>query len=279
MTTLNFPNSPSNGDAYNGYVYDSSITAWKRDIFGRNRFYISATAPTGAIPADLWFDSEELVLYTYYEDEDGEQWVQLIGEPGIGLPIGGITGQVLAKSSNDSFDFDWVDVATSISSLTDVDLSELVDGNALVYDSASGNWIPGESGGSSFTTSELPPAEPENGDVWFNSTSGKTYIYYEDEDSAQWVEIASNTVGYLDLGQLNDVTIVSPTTGQALTYNGTAWVNSTPATTLDSLTDAVISSPVNGEVLKYNGTEWINDTIEEPNYASDQAILASQIFG
>jgi hypothetical protein len=247
--SLNFPADPSNGDTYEGYVYDASITAWKRDIFGSNRFLVSATTPVSAISGDLWFDSSELLLYAYYVDEDSSQWVQVVGERGFGIPLGGATGQVLAKISESDYAVDWADAASSIANLTDVDLDGLVDGNSLIYDSASGKWIPGEGGGgASFSISETAPEEAESGDVWFNSTSGKTYIYYEDEDSAQWVEIASNTVGYLDIGQLNDVSIVSPE---------------------------------NGEVLKYDSTtsKWINDTIEEPNYASDQAVLASQIFG
>ena len=32
------------------------------------------------------------------------------------------------------------------------------------------------------------PTTPSSGDTWFDSTSGRTYIYYEDVDSSQWVE-------------------------------------------------------------------------------------------
>jgi hypothetical protein len=245
--SLNFPNSPSDGDLFNGYVYNAAKGVW--DSGAGSRFVASPTPPENPRPGDSWFDSEELLLYLYYKDEDSAQWIQLFGQPGFGVPDGGLENQVLAKVSSDSYDTEWVDVVSSIANLSDVDLDGLVDGNSLIYDSASGKWIPGEGGGgASFSVSATAPEEAESGDVWFNSTSGKTYIYYEDEDSAQWVEIASNTVGYLDIGQLNDVSIVSPE---------------------------------NGEVLKYDSTtsKWINDTIEEPNYASDQAVLASQIFG
>ena len=32
-----------------------------------------------------------------------------------------------------------------------------------------------------------PPANPEAGQLWWNSSDGRLYIYYTDEDSSQWV--------------------------------------------------------------------------------------------
>lgn len=229
------------------------------------KFIVSETKPSSPAEGDVWFNEVEGASYIYYSDGDSSQWVELGGTIGARGFVGeqGEPGTV-----------------AELNAIPDVDVTGVLDGQALVYNEALQQWIPGEGGGgASFTISDSSPTEPENGDVWFNSNTGKTYIFYADYDSDQWVEIASNTTGYLDLGQLNDVTIVNPTNGQALTFNGTEWVNSTPATTLDSLTDATVTSPQNGQVLKYNGTLWINGTIEEPNYASDQAVLASQIFG
>lgn len=37
-------------------------------------------------------------------------------------------------------------------------------------------------------SSDTPPVEPKVNDIWYNSTNGKLYIYYEDEDGKQWVE-------------------------------------------------------------------------------------------
>lgn len=291
MTILNFPNSPVDGQEYEGYIYNAAKGTWDsagtagialNDISdvdttgvqdgnalvydvatsqwipgeggGGGSYTISATAPASPSEGDVWFNSTNARSYIYYVDVDSSQWVEIAGAEGApGTPA-------------------------SLGDIPDVDIAAAQDGNALIYDAASNTWIPGEGGGK-FTVSDTAPAEAEGGDVWFNSNTGKTYIFYADYDSDQWVEIASNTTGYLDIAQLNDVTIVNPVNGQALTFNGTAWVNSTPATTLDSLTDATVSSPQNGQVLKYNGTVWINGTIEEPDYASDQAVLASQIFG
>ena len=72
----------------------------------------------------------------------------------------------------------------------------------------------------------------------------------------------SGTAG--PLNDLTDVTITSPSNGQVLKYNGTAWVNDTDNSgssgPLNDLTDVTITSPSNGQVLKYNGTAWVNDT-------------------
>jgi hypothetical protein len=91
------------------------------------------------------------------------------------------------------------------------------------------------------------PAAPSNGDTYDN------FIY----DSAKGVWKLQNLLGN-DLDNLNDVTIDTPTTGQALTYDGTEWTNATPATTVSSLTDTVIYEAVNGQVLLYDGADWIN---------------------
>ena len=43
------------------------------------------------------------------------------------------------------------------------------------------------------TVSDTAPLTPAEGDLWFNSASGKLYTYYADVDSSQWIS-ASNVV-------------------------------------------------------------------------------------
>ena len=62
------------------------------------------------------------------------------------------------------------------------------------------------------------------------------------------------------LPNLNGVTIAAPASGQALTWNGSAWVNATPVSTLSGLSDTVIDAPISGEALTWNGSAWVNDT-------------------
>jgi hypothetical protein len=45
-------------------------------------------------------------------------------------------------------------------------------------------------GGTSLEVSDLPPATPDPGSLWFNSLDGNLYVYYEDDDSGQWIQPA-----------------------------------------------------------------------------------------
>ncbi|ADF42387.1 structural protein [Synechococcus phage S-CBS2] len=64
---------------------------------------------------------------------------------------------------------------------------------------------------------------------------------------------------------LADVTVTTPSNGEALVWNGSAWVNSTVSTvgSIDDLTDVdtTTSAPTNGQVLEWNGTNWVPATI------------------
>lgn len=46
-------------------------------------------------------------------------------------------------------------------------------------------------GGGSITVSDSAPASPQSGALWYKSSSGKTYIYYNDGDTSQWVEVGA----------------------------------------------------------------------------------------
>ena len=117
-----------------------------------------------------------------------------------------------------------------------------------------------------YTVSDTKPAPATNGDAWFDTTEGITYVYYDDGDTAQWVETGNPVLSYNTLENLTDTTIATPLDGQALVYDSSTdkWINETPATTLDGLTDTDIYEPVSGQILSYDGTEWVNQSIPEP---------------
>lgn len=46
-------------------------------------------------------------------------------------------------------------------------------------------------GGGSITVSDTPPTSPSEGDLWYDSTDGSTYVYYD----SFWVETTSAYVG------------------------------------------------------------------------------------
>ena len=71
-------------------------------------------------------------------------------------------------------------------------------GGLFVYytDADSSQWVEvvgktgptGAAGGSTITVSDAAPSSPVAGQLWWNSTSNKLYIYYTDANSSQWVQ-------------------------------------------------------------------------------------------
>ena len=74
-------------------------------------------------------------------------------------------------------------------------------------------------GGGSITVAETAPTSPApgNGDLWFNSTDGRTFVYYEDTDSNQWVEIGQV------LGGGGGASVTVDATAPASPSNGDMW--------------------------------------------------------
>jgi hypothetical protein len=70
-----------------------------------------------------------------------------------------------------------------------VEVSE--DGLTVTVISSVG--VPGAKG--SYTVSATTPSLPDANDVWFNSDDGRTYIYYNDGNTTQWVEFGNANIG------------------------------------------------------------------------------------
>jgi len=56
--------------------------------------------------------------------------------------------------------------------------------------------IAGGGGGVSISTEA--PSDPNEGDLWYSPIYGRTFIYYEDNDSSQWVDAAPFNLGIID---------------------------------------------------------------------------------
>lgn len=221
--TLNFPANPSDGDVYGNYTYNAAKGVWSSSSIPQ-AYTVSETAPQNALNGDVWFNSTNARSYVYYSDGDSSQWVEIGGTEGAS------------------------GVIADLDSIPDVNVTSVQNGNALIYDGTTSTWVPGEAG-SKFTVSDTAPSNPENGDIWFRSDLGKTYIYYVDTDSSQWVEIVANTFGNLNFSSLQDVSLSSPANGDIAVYNGTNWVNG--KIKID------YTNPAAPALTVYNGTEWI----------------------
>ena len=62
--------------------------------------------------------------------------------------------------------------------------------NDVFYFRSSGSWQQVSGGGASVTVSDTAPSSPDAGDLWYESDTGNTIVYYDDGvGAAQWVEL------------------------------------------------------------------------------------------
>ena len=246
-------------DTTNNTFYFRANGAWS-EISGNSTITVSDTAPADAEVGALWFDSTSLEMFIYY----GSAWVQLNADTG----------------------------AEELSDLFDIEFANLLAGQVLKYDGE--KWINGK--GSSTTVGDTAPANPESGDLWYDSTSLTLFIYY----SNNWIELNPD-MQVEELSDLFDVQFANLIQGQILKYDGEKWINGNGSSTtvgdtapvnpesgdlwydsttlglfiyyggnwvelnpdtgaeeLSDLVDINITTPTNGQVLQYNGTEWVN---------------------
>ena len=134
--TLNFPSSPTNGQLFNGFVWDASAGVWKKQ--NSIKFSVGATPPVSPLPGDGWFDSDTGTTAVYYNDGSSSQWVELGNATALGPtgPTGaqgatGPTGPIGPTGASYSVD--------TIDSLTDVVITSPQAGQKLIYNGT--NWV------------------------------------------------------------------------------------------------------------------------------------------
>jgi hypothetical protein len=71
--TLNFPNAPTNGQVYAGYVWNASVGAWQ--ILNVGAVYRSTTAPPNPYLGQLWFNETNKNVYVAVDFGSGLQWI------------------------------------------------------------------------------------------------------------------------------------------------------------------------------------------------------------
>lgn len=79
MPVLNFPDSPTNGQEYEGYVYDSTDNVWNRLPNNPEFVRFSENPPSNPQEGTLWYDTTAAKMYVYYNDGSSSQWVSAVG--------------------------------------------------------------------------------------------------------------------------------------------------------------------------------------------------------
>jgi hypothetical protein len=96
-----------------------------------------------------------------------------------------------------------------------------LNGGWVGFGSASSGIVGATGGRISLSYSSSPPASPQIADQWFNSSSGRFFIFMNDGDSNQWIEIAS-------IGEKGPKGNTGPAGGMQFTYGNTYPTSPTP---------------------------------------------------
>lgn len=85
-----------------------------------------------------------------------------------------------------------------------------------------------------------------------HTVGSTTWIY----DGEKWLVLAPT----IELDDLADVSAPSPSTGDFLKWDGTAWVPDSVASieSLDDIGDVNVVTASAGQVLTYDGANWVN---------------------
>lgn len=124
-------------------------------------------------------------------------------------------------------------------------------------------------GGASVSVGTTAPASPSANSLWWDSTAGQLKIYYNDGDSAQWVDAAQGSIGPAATVAVGTVTTSNPGSSATVTNSGTSsaavfnftiprgatvGLNATPVVTVNpNVNPSISDSGVNGDrVLQFS---------------------------
>ena len=132
-------------------------------------------------------------------------WFYIGGDGSVGNPFAISSSQISGGG------------ATTLDGLTDVTITTPTDGQTLIYDANSSEWINGNGGGAT-TLNGLSDVDITS------ATDGQVLMF--DGNANEWVN-GNGGGGSSTLGGLTDVTITTPSQGNALTYDAVSldWIN------------------------------------------------------
>lgn len=148
---------------------------------------------------------------------------------------------------------------------TQIDPTGAVIGDALIFNGTkfvSASVAAGGGGNASLTVSDTPPGGATEGDLWFESDTGKTFVYYD----SFWVEVGSGgAVTAADsISGLSDVAFSTLSNGDFFRYNSSAsvWTNDAINLSTDTIGDYVQSLTAGtGVTISNNSGEATTPTI------------------
>ena len=270
---LNFPTDTSAPyfDPVSGlkYIYNSSIGAWETAI--QPPAVISENPPVIDIPGFLWWDSDASSvdggrLKIWYVSGGTGAWVDATPTP---PPVTVSTSQTPPAEAFEG-DLWW----------------DSVNGRLYIYytDSNGSQWVDaapvpdnGARGNSYISQGPTPPADKEPNDMWFDTTSGNMFIWYQDADSGQWVitqNISSQTPAVESITASGPLTLTGTTTKPTLSITSatTAATGITRlATAAESTAGTATNVALTPGVLKTTISSYVSGTTEYATNAETAA--------
>ena len=165
-----------------------------------------------------------------------------------------------------------------------------INGIVYTYNSTKGAWKTtaasgGAGGGASVTVSETAPTSPSEGDLWFDPSVLKTFVYYNDGTANQWVQSnPTGSGGGASGGASVTVSETAPTSPSA----GDLWWSSSEAVMYIYYTDTDSSQWVSTSVPGADGADGadgaagadgVDGTSDITKSASDPTITTNGSVG
>jgi hypothetical protein len=109
---------------------------------------------------------------------------------GIEVDTTGATSNQVLKFDGTKFVPGTASTVASLDDLTDVTITSVATNQVLQWNGAA--WVNATAAGGA-TISDTAPGTPVAGQIWFESDTGKTFVYYD----SQWIEIGAQPLGQI----------------------------------------------------------------------------------
>jgi len=209
---VNFPNSPSNGDQVTfenvTYTYNATKGVWQSTTAAANaysRFLVSGQPQIVAGSANAVFTLVSGTGITLTSNNVTDSLTISSGNQDAYLQVANLQPQLdkyLQVANSTSFaTTTQLDAYLQVANSTTFATTTQLDAYLQVANSTSfattaqldaylqvANSSSLGSGNTSLTQSDAPPGSPSVGDLWFDTSDPKLYVYYSDGSSNQWVQ-------------------------------------------------------------------------------------------
>jgi len=174
---IDFPASPSTNDTHthNGLTWTFDGTVWNLSTTVQN----GATTFTGLTDTPSTYTAGKWIKVN--SSGNALEWTD---NSGI---TDGDKGDITVSNTGATWNID-----PNTIGITELSASGTAD--TTTYLRGDNTWQSISSGGANVSTSDTPPASPNDGDLWWDSQNGRLLVYYEDANSSQWVDASGRGV-------------------------------------------------------------------------------------